>query len=151
MGLVKKVKKKRTSKKTKPTVKKSVSKPRKRRVPAKKAKVPTSKIYETRIDEILKIIQTNEKITFEELSKEIDLPINQIESWIKILQKHKLIHVHYPVMGKPYATKTSHTRIPELEIKDNKTRNLVIFAVICFIILIAGYYLSFTQWKKSDT
>ncbi len=127
MGLVKK--------------KKKVAKKKLTRRPAKKSGKPKSKhVYETKIDEILKIVQNQEKITLEDLSIDVDLSTEKTESWLKILQKNKLVLIHYPLFGKPFATKANHTKLPKEKAQDNKTRNLVIFAIISFIVLIILYY-----------
>lgn len=136
MGLTKKNKKSVTKKKV-----------TKKRKPAKKAKTPDKNIYETKIDEILNLINKEEKITFQDLATKTNLTNEQIENWLKILQKNNLILTHYPVIGKPFATKFDSKKIPEIENNPdkNKSRNLLIFATICFILFITAYYIFFIR------
>lgn len=116
------------------------------RKPAKKVnKVSSKDIYETKIDEILKIVQDQEKITFEELSSDVGLSIEETESWLKILQKNGLVHLHYPMLTKPYTTTNKHLTVSEETQQDNKTRNLIIFGILSFIIMILVYYIFITK------
>ncbi len=130
MGLVKKDKKKKKTRITQP---------------AKKAKKPVV-VYETKIDDILKYITQEQKITFDDLSIEVDLPLDEIETWLKILEKQGLVHLNYPMMGKPYATTKNHTELPEeIAQQDNKNRNLLLFGIASAIIIIISYYIFFIR------
>lgn len=113
--------------------------------PAKKSKKPVV-VYETKIDDILKYINQEEKITFDDLSVEVDLSVEEIETWLKILEKQGLVHLNYPLMGKPYATKKGHTdAVEEILHQDNKNRNLLLFGIASAITIILSYYIFFIR------
>ncbi len=113
--------------------------------PAKKAKRPVV-VYETKIDDILKYINQNEKIKLDDLSVEVDLPVEEVETWLKILEKQGLIHLNYPMMGKPYAIKKNHAELPEeIAPQDNKSRNLLLFGIASAILIIIAYYIFFIR------
>ena len=93
--------------------KKSVTKKKTVRKPAKQSKKPISNaVYETKIDEILKIVQDENKVTVEELSGRVGLTLEKTESWLKILQNNALVNNHYPLMGRAYTTKIDDQKIP---------------------------------------
>jgi len=56
---------------------------------------------ETYLDEILKIVEREGSISVEEIRKRMDIPESKIEEWGKILEKHNLIEIVYPPIGKP--------------------------------------------------
>jgi len=56
---------------------------------------------ETDIDEILKIVERRGAIGLGEIQKRLTLPEDKIEEWGKILEKHNLIELFYPPIGKP--------------------------------------------------
>ncbi len=55
----------------------------------------------TKVDEMLKIIEKEGKISIAELSKRMELSQELIESWAKILEDHDLIEISYPTVGSP--------------------------------------------------
>jgi len=55
---------------------------------------------ETDIDEILKIVERRGSISIGEIKKKLMLPEDKIEEWGKILEKHNLIELFYPPIGK---------------------------------------------------
>jgi hypothetical protein len=116
-----------------------------KKVPAKKAKKPESNhVYVTKIDEILDYVKNMEKATLEEISLETDLAIEEVELWLKILQKRGYVQIVYPMIGKPFAIKTGHhIGLPEenCQTDETKKRNLIIFAAICLLFILIGYYL----------
>jgi len=56
---------------------------------------------ETDIDEILQIVERKGSIGIGEIKKRLMLPEDKIEEWGKILEKHNLIEMFYPPIGKP--------------------------------------------------
>ncbi len=55
----------------------------------------------TKIDEMLRIIEKNKSISISKLSKKLNMPVEIIESWAKILEDHDLIDISYPTVGSP--------------------------------------------------
>jgi|GEM_PF-2732674 len=118
-----------------------------RKVPSKKASKPLSNhVYTTKIDEILSLIQKEGKISLEDLAIETDLSLEEVENWLKILQGKNLVGIEYPVMGKPYVYvigKTKHEEVDPSEIETTKTRNMIVFGAIVFVLMMVAYYLFF--------
>ncbi|MEM5790685.1 MAG: CBS domain-containing protein [Candidatus Aenigmatarchaeota archaeon] len=56
---------------------------------------------ETYLDEILKIVEREGSVSIDEIRKRLEIPENKIEEWGKVLEKHNLIEVYYPPVGKP--------------------------------------------------
>jgi CBS domain-containing protein len=56
---------------------------------------------ETDIDELLKIVEKKGSISVSEIKEKLILPEEKIEEWGKILEKHNLVEVFYPPIGKP--------------------------------------------------
>jgi len=56
---------------------------------------------ETYLDEILKIVEREGSVSIDEIRKRLEIPENKIEEWGRILEKHNLIEVYYPPVGKP--------------------------------------------------
>jgi len=56
---------------------------------------------ETDIDEILRIVERKGLISVEEIQKKLNIPEDKIEEWGKVLEKHDLVEVFYPPIGKP--------------------------------------------------
>ncbi len=56
---------------------------------------------ETDLDEILKIVEREGSVSVEEIKKRLEIPEEKIEEWGRILEKHNLIEVYYPPVGKP--------------------------------------------------
>ncbi|MBI2084720.1 MAG: CBS domain-containing protein [Candidatus Aenigmarchaeota archaeon] len=56
---------------------------------------------ETDIDEILKIVERKGSIGVSEIKKRLILPEDKIEEWGKVLEKHNLLEMFYPPLGKP--------------------------------------------------
>ena len=70
-----------------------------------KVEVPKEKIVtlmdgiETKIDRLIDIIDKRGSVTILELSKELDVSVERIESWAKILEDRGLINIEYPLIG----------------------------------------------------
>lgn len=56
---------------------------------------------ETYLDEILKIVEREGSVSIDEIRKRLEIPESKIEEWGKVLEKHNLIEVYYPPVGKP--------------------------------------------------
>src|SRR4030067_2923647 len=56
---------------------------------------------ETNIDKLYDLIREKKSISFLEAADHFDVGKEQIASWAKILEDHKLAKVHYPVFGTP--------------------------------------------------
>ena len=56
---------------------------------------------ETNIDKLYNMVGKRKSMTFAEAAEEFDVSREQISSWAKILEDHKLAGVHYPVFGVP--------------------------------------------------
>ena len=56
---------------------------------------------ETDLDEILKIVEREGSVSIDEIKKRLEIPEEKIEEWGRILEKHNLIEVYYPPVGKP--------------------------------------------------
>ncbi|MEM5812140.1 MAG: hypothetical protein QXN71_00085 [Candidatus Aenigmatarchaeota archaeon] len=56
---------------------------------------------ETSIDKLYKLVKERSRVGFDEAAEKFNAEREQIESWAKILEEHKLIKVHYPVFGRP--------------------------------------------------
>lgn len=56
---------------------------------------------DTDIDEILQIVERRGSIRMDEIQKRLTIPEDKIEEWGKILERHNLIEMFYPPIGKP--------------------------------------------------
>lgn len=56
---------------------------------------------DTEIDDILEIVEKKGSINIGEIRQKLMLPEDKIEEWGKILEKHDLIELFYPPIGKP--------------------------------------------------
>jgi len=56
---------------------------------------------ETDIDEILRIVERRGLIGIDEIQKKLNIPQDKIEEWGKVLEKHELVELFYPPIGKP--------------------------------------------------
>ncbi len=56
---------------------------------------------DTDIDEILQIVERRGSIGMDEIQKRLTIPEDKIEEWGKILERHNLIEMFYPPIGKP--------------------------------------------------
>jgi hypothetical protein len=56
---------------------------------------------ETNIDRFYKLVKEKKSINFFDAAEEQDVTREQIASWAKVLEDHKLAKVHYPVFGAP--------------------------------------------------
>ncbi len=56
---------------------------------------------ETYLDEILKIVEREGSVSVDEIRKRLEIPESKVEEWGKVLEKHNLIEVYYPPVGKP--------------------------------------------------
>ncbi len=59
----------------------------------------------TKIDEMLEMIEKNEKISLNKISEQLRVPISIIEEWAKILEEHDVVEIEYPPIGSPIVKK----------------------------------------------
>ena len=69
-----------------------------------KLKTKDQEIF-TKVDEMLSLIEQKERITFEELAKELKVDESVIEEWARIFEDHGFIEIEYPLVGKPFIRK----------------------------------------------
>jgi len=67
--------------------------------------VPESQIMSTGIDRLLKIVESEGKISLEKSALMLKAPIQVVESWAKLLEEHNLIDTEYPIVGSPMLIK----------------------------------------------
>jgi hypothetical protein len=58
-------------------------------------------MIETDIDKMMNILETKKAISIGELSKQLNIKVELIENWAKILEEHGLIEIDYPIIGLP--------------------------------------------------
>jgi len=56
---------------------------------------------ETNLDRFYNMIKERQTMSFDKAASEFGVDRNQIASWAKILEEHKLASVHYPLFGVP--------------------------------------------------
>jgi len=59
------------------------------------------KIIETKIDQLIKIVEKNGSIPIPDLSRKLKVHPEQIERWARILEEHGIIEILYPTIGPP--------------------------------------------------
>jgi hypothetical protein len=65
---------------------------------------------ETNIDRLYEMVKKNKSMSFLEAAGEFNVDKEQIASWSKILEDHKLAKVHYPIFGSPIILSMDSTR-----------------------------------------
>lgn len=63
-------------------------------------KIPIDMI-ETDIDKLMTIIEEKKSVSIEDMSKQLNVEVEQVENWAKILEEHGLIEIEYPIIGLP--------------------------------------------------
>lgn len=58
-------------------------------------------VITTAIDKLLELVEKKGSISIKDAAKVFNVSRSQIESWVKILEEHELIEVHYPPIGEP--------------------------------------------------
>jgi len=53
----------------------------------------------TKVDEIMEAVEECGKIKIDELSKKTGVEKQRIEGWVKILEEHELVSIHYTILG----------------------------------------------------
>ncbi len=64
--------------------------------PIEAVKQKQSEGIETDLDRIVDIVASREKISLSKISRELNVPMNIIEKWAKILDKHGTVKLVYP-------------------------------------------------------
>lgn len=101
---------------------------------------------ETNIDKFYRLVKEKKRINFYDAATEQGATREQIASWAKILEDHKLAKVHYPVFGAPVilieAEKPKKMMIEEKEEREKKPRKKVpklIIALAGGLMVFFGY------------
>jgi hypothetical protein len=68
---------------------------------AERKEAAMSPRLETNIDRFYRLVKDKKSISFLDAAKEQGTSREQIASWARILEEHKLARVHYPVFGAP--------------------------------------------------
>lgn len=98
---------------------------------AEKARVETKQEnsnYKTDIDRLLKLVQNSKSIEINKISDILDLKLEQVEEFARILENNKLIEIYYPPMGSAV-----------LRIKDSNRKerdNKLLYSIISFILIV---------------
>lgn len=56
----------------------------------------------TDVDEVLETVDKRGVVSIAEISKKLGVPEGKVEEWGKVLEKHGLIEIFYPPVGKPF-------------------------------------------------
>ena len=59
------------------------------------------KIIETKIDQLIRLVEKNGSIPIPDLSRKLKVHPEQIERWARILEEHGIIEILYPTIGPP--------------------------------------------------
>jgi|GEM_PF-1092429 len=107
------------------------------------AKIP---YLETSIDKFYDFVKERERINFYDAAREFRVDKEQIASWARILEDHKLAKVHYPVFGSPAILiekqkpkKDGEEGEKGTEGKPSKKTPKIIIALIGGLLLFFGY------------
>jgi len=99
---------------------------------------------ETNIDKFYNLVKERQRINFYDAAREFRVDKEQIASWARILEDHKLAKVHYPVFGSPVILieiqkpKKAQEEGEKVEEKSTKTPKIII-ALIGGLLLFSGY------------
>jgi len=69
-------------------------------------------MVETDIDKLIKILDKKKAINIGDLSKELNISMDRLENWAKILEDHGLIEIEYPIIGLPKLRKKTWKEKP---------------------------------------
>ena len=101
---------------------------------------------ETNIDKFYDLVKERERINFYDAAREFRVDKEQIVSWARILEDHKLAKVHYPVFGSPVILiererpkKEGEEGEKGTEKKPGKKTPKIIIALIGGLLLFFGY------------
>jgi membrane protein implicated in regulation of membrane protease activity len=101
---------------------------------------------ETNIDKFYKLVKERKRINFYDAAREFRVDKEQIASWARILEDHKLAKVHYPVFGSPVILIEREKPKKEYEEgekgaeeKPGKNAPKIIIALIGGLLLFFGY------------
>jgi hypothetical protein len=101
---------------------------------------------ETNIDRLYVMVKKNERMSFLQAASEFNVSKEQITSWAKILEDHKLARVHYPIFGSPVIfsmdavrDRKSRKASSEEEEKHGKKAPKIIIAFIGGFMVFFGY------------
>lgn len=70
-----------------------------------KAKDKLLDMVETDIDKLMRILDEKKVMNIGDLSKELKISLDRLESWAKTLEDHGLVEIEYPIIGLPRVRK----------------------------------------------
>ncbi|MCX6814214.1 MAG: hypothetical protein NTY20_00970, partial [Candidatus Aenigmarchaeota archaeon] len=97
---------------------------------------------ETSIDKFYHLVKERKRINFYDAAKEYGVNRDQIASWARILEDHKLAKVHYPVFGSPVVLIETEKPKKEEEREEEKPKKKapkIIIALIGGLMVFFGY------------
>lgn len=118
--------------------------------------LPPPKTYVTRLDSLFALIEEEGSISQKELAEKLNIPIEKVEEWVKVLNTQGLIELHYPIAGSIQARKKGYVKPKDKkekkehkQHKPKKKINIIIIIIIAvlaiflllFFILVKGGYL----------
>jgi hypothetical protein len=62
-------------------------------------------MVETDIDKLMRILDEKKVMNIGDLSKELKISLDRLESWAKTLEDHGLVEIEYPIIGLPRVRK----------------------------------------------
>ncbi|RLG57040.1 MAG: hypothetical protein DRN95_06025 [Candidatus Hydrothermarchaeota archaeon] len=74
---------------------------KKEKVSTEKTEEPLIDSLQTDIDRLLSIIEERGSVNISDLSKELNVGVEKIEEWAKVLEERGLIEIEYPIIGLP--------------------------------------------------
>ena len=109
--------------------------------------------HETYLDDIYAQLQETGELNLSTLASKYGIEMYELESFVKILDKEKLIELYYPAIGSPILRKLGYeeekhsqnkqkadTANPKnLAAKKQKIINLTLFAILVFAVIILAY------------
>ncbi len=77
-----------------------VRKPKNKQLPLKRSLVAKN-INETELDVLYELVKVKKKIKISQVAKDFGIKKDQVEVWVRILERNDLIEIHYPAIGEP--------------------------------------------------
>jgi hypothetical protein len=99
-----------------------------------------SRIIETELDKIYKIVSHVGAASVDELSAAIGMPMQRVEQWAQVLDREGLLKIEYPILGQLKLCKPKYKKKGKKK-HEHKARNLLIFSVVVESIIILALVL----------
>jgi hypothetical protein len=98
---------------------------------------------QTDVDNLYHIIKDRKIVTLSKVAKELRVPKSKIEEWARILEDHKLITIHYPIIGSPIMKlkekkKSKKTEIEEKLEKRPESGKKIFLIIFIILVIVAG-------------